>query len=167
MPEHKQTVAALSAFDSVDRFQGFVADIGYGEYQMQIRPLGGSTTMTFLSDQMQQWFVLYPCHIFRQNRENCFKSKNNLDFGNEYFDSDYYGHWSSIILEWYSDGYHGKYWWNMMKIRCLSNGLYSLKNRHKPFGKMFRPPFGQCPNKPAFFSMGLPLMIEYEHSLII
>ena len=54
MPEHKQTVAALSAFDSVDRFQGFVADIGYGEYQMQIRPLGGSTTMTFLSDQMQQ-----------------------------------------------------------------------------------------------------------------
>ena len=48
----------------------------------------------------------------------------------------------------------------MMKIRWLSNGLYSLKNCHKQFGQAFRPPppFGQCPNLHGFFWVGLPLV---------
>ena len=46
---------------------------------------------------------------------------------------------SKMILRWYSDWNQGKYWRNMMKIRWLSNGLYSLKNCHKQFGQAFRP----------------------------
>ena len=53
---------------------------------------------------------------------------------------------SKMILRWYSDWNQGKYWWNMMKIRWLSNGLYSLKNCHKQFGQAFRPP-------PPFWAM--------------
>ena len=40
-----------------------------------------------------------------------------------------------MILRGYADGNHGKYWCNMMKIRCLSNSLYSLMNCHKQFGR--------------------------------
>ena len=46
-----------------------------------------------------------------------------------------------------------------MKIRWLSNGLYSLKNCHKQFGQAFRPPppFGQCPNLHSFSRGGASL----------
>ena len=44
-----------------------------------------------------------------------------------------------MILNSYSDGNHVKYWWNMIKIRCLRNCLYLLKNCHKPFGQRFWP----------------------------
>ena len=66
---------------------------------------------------------------------------------------------SKMILRWCSDGNQGKYWWNMMKIRWLSYGLYSLKNCHKQFGQAFRPPppFGQCPNLHGFFLGGASL----------
>ena len=35
----------------------------------------------------------------------------------------------------------------MMQIKCLSNGSYSLKNCHNPFGKAFQPtpPYGEIP----------------------
>ena len=60
---------------------------------------------------------------------------------------------------WYSDGNHGKYWWNMMKFRCLSNGLCSLKNCHKPFGQGFRLPthLGNAQIDTYFLIVGLPL----------
>ena len=64
-----------------------------------------------------------------------------------------------MILLWYSDGNHGKYWWNMMKFRCLSNGLCSLKNCHKPFGQGFRLPthLGNAQIDTYFLIVGLPL----------
>ena len=75
-----------------------------------------------------------------------------------------------MILRWHSDGNHGKYWWNMMKIRFLSitlNGLCSLKNCHKPFG--FRPsrPFGQCPRRQEFSYRGAPLARKVFRAPII
>ena len=44
----------------------------------------------------------------------------------------------------------------MMKIRWLSNGLYSLKNCHKQFGQVFRlpPPFWAMPKFTRFFGWG-------------
>ena len=35
----------------------------------------------------------------------------------------------------------------MMQIKCLSNGSYSLKSCHNPFGKGFQPPapYGEIP----------------------
>ena len=52
-----------------------------------------------------------------------------------------------MILRWYSDLNHGRLWWNMMQIWFLSNGWYSLKNCHNPFGKAFQPtpPYGKIP----------------------
>ena len=49
-----------------------------------------------------------------------------------------------MILRWYSGGNHGRY---MMQIKCLSNGSYSLKSCHNPFGKGFQPPrpYGKIP----------------------
>ena len=42
--------------------------------------------------------------------------------------------WLWELWEWifgkYSDGNVRKYWWNVMKIWCLRNGLYSLENCH-------------------------------------
>ena len=70
--------------------------------------------------------------------------------------------WPKMILRSYSEGNQGRYWWNMMKIRCLSNGLYSLKNCHKQFGQAFwppHPPFGQCPNLHGFFLAGASLTL--------
>ena len=46
---------------------------------------------------------------------------------------------SKMILRGYSDWNQGKYWWNMIKIRWLSNGFCSVKNCHK-----------QCPNLHGF-----------------
>ena len=47
----------------------------------------------------------------------------------------------------------------MMKIRWLSNGLYSLKNCHKQFGQAFRPPppFWAMPKFTRFFLGGASL----------
>ena len=46
----------------------------------------------------------------------------------------------------------------MMKIRWLSNGLYSLKNCHKQFGQAFRPPpFWAMPKFTWFFLGGASL----------
>ena len=42
-----------------------------------------------------------------------------------------------MILRWHFDGNH---WQNVMKIKCPSIGLYSLKNCHKPTGIGFNPP---------------------------
>ena len=42
---------------------------------------------------------------------------------------------SKMILRWNSDKILGKFWWNMMKIRWLSDGLHSLKKCHKQFGQ--------------------------------
>ena len=62
--------------------------------------------------------------------------------------------------EMVSDANHGKYWWNMMKVRWLSYCLKSLKNCHKQFRQWFRPPplFRQCPNKYVFSWHGAPLI---------
>ena len=51
----------------------------------------------------------------------------------------------------------------MMKIRWLSNGLYSLKNCHKQFGQAFRPPpfLGNAQIYTVFIWQGLPLCVWY------
>ena len=70
---------------------------------------------------------------------------------------------SKMILRWYSDWNQGKYWWNMMKIRWLSYGLYSLKNCHKQFGQAFRPPpfLGNAQIYMVFFLGGASLRTVY------
>ena len=46
----------------------------------------------------------------------------------------------------------------MMQIKCLSNGLYSLKNCHIPFGKGFQPPhYGRIPVEQPFTLRGASL----------
>ena len=47
----------------------------------------------------------------------------------------------------------------MVQIKCLSNGLYSLKNSHIPFGKGFQPPplTAEFRLNIHFFPRGLPL----------
>ena len=49
-----------------------------------------------------------------------------------------------------------------MKIRWLSNGLYSLKNCHKQFGQAFRPPpFWAMPKFTRFFfGRGFPYIFH-------
>ena len=52
-----------------------------------------------------------------------------------------------MILRWHFDGNHSRLWWNTMQIWFLSNGSYSLKNCHNPFGKAIHPPppYGKIP----------------------
>ena len=48
----------------------------------------------------------------------------------------------------------------MVQIKCLSNGIYSLKNSHIPFGQGFQPPpppYGQRPFEPCFSYAGASL----------
>ena len=47
----------------------------------------------------------------------------------------------------------------MVQIKCLSNGLYSLKNSHIPFGQGFQPPppYGQRPFEQCFSCAGASL----------
>ena len=48
----------------------------------------------------------------------------------------------------------------MVQIKCLSNGLYPLKNSHIPFGKGFQPPpplTAEFRLYSTFFRQGLPL----------
>ena len=54
---------------------------------------------------------------------------------------------SEIIFLWKSRQILVK----LMKIKWLSNGLYSLKNSHKQFGHAFRPPFWAMPKFTQFF----------------
>ena len=48
-----------------------------------------------------------------------------------------------------------------MQIKCLGNGLYLLKNSHKPFGKGFQPPVPPLRQSLIWtlFLWGLPLLI--------
>ena len=49
----------------------------------------------------------------------------------------------------------------MVQIKCLSNGLYSLKNSHIPFGKGFQsPPYSRIPFEHHLFSAGASLGIQ-------
>ena len=58
-----------------------------------------------------------------------------------------------IILRWYSDGNHGKYWWYMFKIDASVMAYINWRTAtNSP-----PPSFGQCPNKHVFFVLGLPL----------
>ena len=43
----------------------------------------------------------------------------------------------------------------MVQIKCLSNGLYSLKNSHIPFGKGFHPPtpYDRIPSEYPLWSL--------------
>ena len=47
----------------------------------------------------------------------------------------------------------------MVQIKCLGNGLYSLKNSHIPFGQGFQPPppYGQRPFEKGFSCAGASL----------
>ena len=48
----------------------------------------------------------------------------------------------------------------MVQIKCLGNGLYSLKNSHIPFGQGFQPPPPLTDKdrlNSAFLVLGLPL----------
>ena len=56
-----------------------------------------------------------------------------------------------MILGWYSDGNHGKYWWNMMKIRCPSNGLYSTEELPQTIWARVTTPFWAMPKLTRFF----------------
>ena len=49
----------------------------------------------------------------------------------------------------------------MVQIKCLSNGLYSLKNSHIPFGQGFQPPPLTDKDRlnSAFLVLGLPLLL--------
>ena len=51
----------------------------------------------------------------------------------------------------------------MVQIKCLSNGIYSLKNSHIPFGMGFQPPppYGGFPFEQHFSYKGASL-IETE-----
>ena len=52
----------------------------------------------------------------------------------------------------------------MVQIKCLGNGLYSLKNSHIPFGQGFQPPppYGQRPFEPCFSCAGASLNPRYQ-----
>ena len=54
----------------------------------------------------------------------------------------------------------------MVQIKCLSNGLYSLKNSHIPFGMGFQPPppYGGFPFEQHFSYYGAPLKVFYRRS---
>ena len=50
----------------------------------------------------------------------------------------------------------------MVQIKCLGNGLYSLKNSHIPFGQGFQPPPPLTDKdrlNSAFLVLGLPLQL--------
>ena len=52
----------------------------------------------------------------------------------------------------------------MVQIKCLSNGLYSLKNSHIPFGMGFQPPpplTAEFRLNSTFLRLGLPLLKNY------
>ena len=51
----------------------------------------------------------------------------------------------------------------MVQIKCLSNGLYSLKNSHIPFGQGFQPPppYGQRPFEQCFSCAGASLKLQH------
>ena len=56
----------------------------------------------------------------------------------------------------------------MVQIKCLSNGLYSLKNSHIPFGMGFQPPppYGGFPFEQHFSYKGASLTSpSADHSL--
>ena len=54
----------------------------------------------------------------------------------------------------------------MVQIKCLSNGLYSLKNSHIPFGMGFQPPppYGRIPFEQHFSYARAPLTPEEDES---
>ena len=53
----------------------------------------------------------------------------------------------------------------MVQIKCLSNGLYSLKNSHIPFGMGFQPPrpYGGFPFEQHFSYKGASLTPTKNH----
>ena len=53
----------------------------------------------------------------------------------------------------------------MVQIKCLSNGLYSLKNSHIPFGMGFQPPppYGGFPFEQHFSYYGAPLIVSADY----
>ena len=52
----------------------------------------------------------------------------------------------------------------MVQIKCLGNGLYSLKNSHIPFGMGFQPPrpYGQRPFEQCFSCAGASLSLLHR-----
>ena len=54
----------------------------------------------------------------------------------------------------------------MVQIKCLGNGLYSLKNSHIPFGQGFQPPPLTDKDRlnSAFLVLGLPLHPHFKTS---
>ena len=68
---------------------------------------------------------------------------------------------SKMILRWYSDGNQGKYWWNWWKLGGSVLVYVHCRTATNNLGKRFNPPpFGQCPNLPVFFGVGLPLVTK-------
>ena len=65
---------------------------------------------------------------------------------------------SKMILRWYSDGNHGKYWWNWWKLSGPVMVYIHWRTATNNLGKRFdpHPPFGRCPNLHVFFWVGLP-----------
>ena len=55
----------------------------------------------------------------------------------------------------------------MMQIKCLSNGSYSLKSCHNPFGKGFQPPapYGKIPVEHLKSLCGASLKVLNEYNL--